>query len=92
MENVVVNGIGHHNQVDQAALTGWDICVSTGKWPRTFFAEVYLLHSKLWLSFLANIEKKNDLGRDAFFDSSEAEEYVQSYSEKWLKYDIVFEQ
>jgi len=87
-ENIVVNKIAHQNQVDQTVLIGWDICIIYGDWPKTYLAEVYLLHSKLWLTFMDKLDDKKQ--GDAYFDPTEAKEYVRRLSQKWLSYDIAY--
>jgi len=68
-------------------LTGYDICVTNGIWPRTWFVEPYLLHSKLFLSFLDRLE-----GSSAkYFDATEAAGYVKRCEKEWIKYDTKFE-
>ena len=88
IENIITLKNGHLNQTDFAAIMAFELSILMFKWPKTWFADLYLLNSKLALSFIDRLDKEREV--KSYFDPSKANEKIKELESEFIKYDIKF--
>ena len=79
----------HYHQFDAAVLDWWKTNNLLNGWTTlTWFADLYLLNSKLCLSFLERLDKKSKW--DPYADLTEVKKKIVELEKEWIKYDIKY--
>ena len=74
IENIIVLKNGHLNQTDFAAFMAFELGLMMFGWPKTWFPELYLLNSKLALSFISRLD--HERGEKTYFDLNKVNQKI----------------